>query len=169
MNTCYSNIRKNWLRFALAAGVIVTQIFVADTSLAAAERGSEAEAQAMVGKAVALIKSAGADKAYKSFTEHPGGVFKDRDLYVFVYDFNGICLAQGANSKMVGKNLFEMKDVEGNPFIKGMIDLVKKDKKGWYGPYKFLNVANQSIEIKKSYCEQGAGDTIVCVGVHHAE
>jgi hypothetical protein len=27
-------------------------------------------------------------------------------------------------------------------------------------------VATQTIEIKKSYCEQGAGNTIVCVGTH---
>jgi cytochrome c len=135
---------------------------------AAGDRGTEAEAQGMVTKAVALIKSAGPEKAYKAFTDHPDGAFKDRDLYVFVYDFDGICLAQGANPKMVGKNLLEIRDIEGDPFIKGMIDLVKSKKKGWYGPYKFNNVATQSIERKKSYCEQGAGNTIVCVGTHLA-
>lgn len=132
----------------------------------AAEHGSEAEAAKMVKEAVALIKSAGAEKAYKSFTEHPDGAFKDRDLYVFVYDFEGNCLAQGANSKMVGKNLLSMKDVDGNAFIKGMIDLVKASGKGWYGPYKFNNPANNTYELKKSYCERGAGDTMVCVGTY---
>ncbi|GAA4033120.1 cache domain-containing protein [Actimicrobium antarcticum] len=134
----------------------------------AAERGTEAEAQAMVGKAVALIKSAGPEKAYKAFTEHPDGTFKDRDLYIFVYDFEGNCIAQGANPKMVGKNLIAMKDVDGNAFIKGMIDTVKTKKKGWYGPYKFNNAESKLIEQKKSYCEQGAGDTMVCVGTYLA-
>lgn len=120
----------------------------------------------MVRKAVALVKSAGPDKAYSTFTEHPDGAFKDRDLYVFVYDFNGTCLAQGANAKLIGKNLIGLKDVEGNAFIKGMIDMVKASKKGWYGPYKFTNPDSGKYEGKKSYCEQGAGDTMVCVGIY---
>ena len=134
--------------------------------LAAGDRGSEAEAQDMVKKAVALIKSAGPEKAYKTFTEHPDGAFKDRDLYVFVYDFEGNCLAQGANAKLIGKNLIGMKDVDGNAFIKGMVDLVKGSSKGWYGPYKFTNPATKEYDLKKSYCERGAGDTMVCVGTY---
>lgn len=142
------------------------QLALAGGALAAGERGTEPEAQAMVKQATALIKSAGPEKAYKSFTDHPDGAFKDRDLYVFVYDFEGNCLAQGANPKMVGKNLLGMKDVDGNALIKGMIDLVKAKGSGWYGPYKFNNVATNTYEPKKSYCEQGAGNTIVCVGIH---
>ena len=122
----------------------------------------------MVAKAVALIKTAGTAKAYKTFTEHTDGAFKDRDLYVFVYDLDGNCLAQGANPKMVGKNLIGIKDVEGNEFIKGMVEMVKTRKKGWYGPYKFNNVETKTIEPKKSYCEQGEGATMVCVGTHLA-
>ncbi|MFZ6873094.1 cache domain-containing protein [Undibacterium sp. Di27W] len=134
--------------------------------LAAGEHGSEAEAQDMVKKAVALVKSAGAEKAYKVFMDHPDGAFKEKDLYVFVYDFEGNCLAQGANAKMVGKNLMTMKDVDGNAFIKGMIDLVKTSSKGWYGPYKFNNPATQGYDLKRSYCERGVGDSMVCVGTY---
>jgi cytochrome c len=142
-------------------GVIATA-----NAFAAAERGSEAEAQEMVKQAVALIKSTGPEKAYKTFTDHPDGAFKDRDLYVFAYDFQGNCLAQGANPKMVGKNLIDMRDSDGNPLIKGMVDMIKAKKKGWYGPYKFANPNTKEYEFKKSYCEQGAGDTMVCVGAY---
>ena len=69
----------------------------------AADKGTEAEAQKMVEQAVALIKSAGPEKAYKTFTEHPDGAFQNRDLYVFAYDWQGNNLAHGQNSKMVGK------------------------------------------------------------------
>ncbi|MFZ6849130.1 cache domain-containing protein [Undibacterium sp. RuRC25W] len=136
------------------------------STVLAADHGTEAEAQEMVKKAVALVKSAGPEKAYKVFTEHPDGAFKEKDLYVFAYSFDGTCVAQGATAKMVGKNLITMKDVDGNAFIKGMIDMVKTSSKGWYGPYKFSNPANQSYELKKSYCERGAGDTMVCVGTY---
>lgn len=135
-------------------------------AFAAGERGSEAEAQDMVKKALALVKSAGPEKAYKAFTDHPDGTFRDRDLYVFVYDFDGNCLAQGANPKMVGKNLIGIKDGDGNAFIKGMIDMVKTSAKGTYGPYKFTNPNSQGYELKKSYCERGAGDSMICVGTY---
>ena len=142
------------------------QFVVCASAQAGNEQASAPEGEAMVKQAVALIKSAGPENAYKVFTEHPGGAFSDRDLYVFVYDFDGICLAQGANSKMVGKNLLIIKDVDGNPFIKGMIDMVKSKGKGWYGPYKFNNIKTSTYDPKKSYCEQGAPNTIVCVGIH---
>jgi cytochrome c len=154
---------KICLATALFAGI---QVMSTTATLAAGAHGSEADAQEMVKKAVALVKSAGPDMAYKTFTEHPGGAFKDRDLYVFAYDFQGNCLAQGANAKMVGKNLIELKDADGNPLINGMINVVKTKKTGWYGPYKFNNPVTNTLEAKKSYCEQGAGETMVCVGVY---
>jgi cytochrome c len=153
------------LKFACSTVCFLITLSSSD-ALAANERGSEAEAQDMVKKAVALVKSAGPEKAYKIFTEHPEGAFKDRDLYVFVYDFEGNCLAQGANAKLIGKNLIGMKDVDGNAFIKGMVDMVKGSSKGWYGPYKFTNPATQGYDLKKSYCERGAADTMVCVGTY---
>lgn len=130
------------------------------------EHANEAEAQEMVKKAVALIKSAGPESAYKTFTDHPGGAFKDRDLYIFVYDFDGNCLAQGANPKMVGKNLIGLKDTDGNELIKGEIALVKGQGSGWYGPYKFSNPVTGKIETKRSFCMRGAGDSMVCAGVY---
>lgn len=155
---------KAWFKMMLPFGL--TAFFLTSMAHAAGEHGSEAEAQDMVKKAVALVKSAGPEKAYKVFTDHTDGAFKVKDLYVFVYDFDGNCLAQGANSKMVGKNLLSMKDVDGNAFIKGMIDTVKADSRGWYGPYKFNNPATQTYELKRSYCERGSGDTMICVGTY---
>lgn len=134
-----------------------------------APHGSDAEAQEMVTKAVALIKSAGPESAYKAFTEHPDGSFRDRDLYIFVYDFDGNCLAQGANPKMVGKNLIGLKDYDGNEMIKGQIAMVKAKGGGWYGPYKFNNPVSNLVETKKAYCLRGAGDSYVCAGVYSGQ
>jgi cytochrome c len=131
--------------------------------------GSEAEAIAMVNRAVALVKTAGAENAYRTFTENPEGSFKDRDLYIWVYDFNGNCLAHGANAKMVSKNLLDLKDPDGKELIKGEIDVVKTQGAGWYGPFKFSNPVNHKIENKKAYCARGAGDTMVCSGIYSAQ
>src|SRR4051812_25597377 len=95
----------------LRSWVSLACMVVAHAALAApAEHGSEAEAEAMAKRAVALIRSAGTESAYKTFTEGSGKDFKDRDLYVWVYDFAGNCLAHGAQPKLIGKNLIGLKD-----------------------------------------------------------
>jgi cytochrome c len=159
------------LKTCLAAMALSTgiQVVAATPAPALAEHANEAEAQEMVKKAVAMIKSAGPEATYKAVTEHPNGAFKDRDLYVFIYDFDGNCLAQGANPKMVGKNFLELKDVDGNELIKGEITLVKTQGVGWYGPYKFNNPVTNKIETKKSFCMRGAGDSMVCAGVYSGQ
>jgi signal transduction histidine kinase len=158
---------KKFLKTCLAAALFVgAQVMAATPTPAAPVRATEADAKEMVMKAVALIKSAGPEAAYKTFTEHPDGAFKDRDLYIFVYDFNGDCLAQGANAKMVGKNFYELKDVDGKELLKDEVAMVKTKGSGWYGPYKFNNPVSNKIETKKAFCTRGAGDTIVCAGVY---
>ena len=132
-------------------------------SAQAADQGSAAEAEAMVKKAVAFIKANGPEKAYDEFTN--GKAFKDRDLYVIVYDLNGKNLAQGANPKLVGKDLIGLKDPDGKPLIQMFVDLAKSKGKGWVEGYKFLNPVSQKIEGKAMYLER-VGDTLVGCGIY---
>jgi cytochrome c len=129
----------------------------------AADVGTPAEAEALVKKAVALIKAVGPEKAYEEFTN--GKTFKDRDLYIFVYDFNGKALAQGANPKLVGKELLNMKDADGRFIIQMQIAIAKEKGKGWTPEYKFINPVTQKIETKMTYVER-AGDAYVACGVY---
>lgn len=129
----------------------------------AGDRGSAAEAEAMVKRAVAFIKDKGPEKAYDEFTN--GKQFKDRDLYVIVYDLEGKNLAQGANPKLVGKNLIGLKDPDGKPLIQMFVDLAKTKGKGWVEGYKFLNPVTQKIENKAMYLER-VGDTLVGCGIY---
>ncbi|MEO7105476.1 MAG: cache domain-containing protein [Rhodoferax sp.] len=130
---------------------------------ARADQGTAAEAEAMVKKAVAYIKANGTEKAYEEFTH--GKSFKDRDLYIIVYDLNGKNLAQGANPKLVGKDLIGLKDPDGKPLIKMFADFVKAKDKGWVEGYKFLNPVTQKIEGKAMYLER-VGDTMVGCGIY---
>ncbi|SMP61026.1 Single Cache domain 2-containing protein [Noviherbaspirillum suwonense] len=133
------------------------------SSVAHADQGTAAEAEAMVKKAVTLIKTEGPAKAYDEFTN--GKSFKDRDLYVIVYDLNGKNLAQGANPKLVGKDLIGLKDPDGKPLIQMFVDLAKSKGKGWVEGYKFLNPTTQKIEGKAMYLER-VGDTLVGCGIY---
>ena len=77
----------------------------------AAEFGTEAEAKAMLEKAVAAVKANKAD-ALAEFTKGEGG-FKDRDLYPFCGGPDGIFTA---HPTLVGKSLKEVKDKAGKPW-----------------------------------------------------
>jgi signal transduction histidine kinase len=129
----------------------------------AADFGSAAEAEALVKKAVALIKSAGVEKAYDEITN--GKSLKDRDLYVAVDDLNGKCLAHGANPKMIGKDMTELKDAEGRYPTKMMIEIAKSPGKGWTGEYKFMNPVTQKAQTKIAYVER-VGETVVIAGIY---
>ena len=150
------SVLKAFLGFAAMALMTVGTSY-------AGEQGTAAEAEAMVKKAVAYIKANGPEKAYDEFTN--GKSFKDRDLYVVVYDLNGKNLAQGANPKLVGKDLIGLKDPDGKPLIQMFVDLAKTKGKGWTEGYKFLNPVSQKIEGKAMYLER-VGDTLVGCGVY---
>jgi len=127
------------------------------------DRGTAAEAEAMVKRAVAYLKANGSEKAYDEFTK--GKTFKDRDLFIIVYDLNGKCLAQGFNPKLIGKDLLGMKDPDGKLPIQMMVDLAKEQGKGWVTGYKFMNPVSQKMEEKALYLER-VGDVFVGSGIH---
>lgn len=124
---------------------------VLSASVQAADRGSKEEAVAMVNKAAALIKSAGKEKAFAEIADVNNKNFHDRDLYVYVYDLNGVALTHGNNPKMVGKNLLEIKDQEGKSMIKEMVVLAKSPAgKGWVD-FKWPNPVTKVVEAKSGY------------------
>jgi signal transduction histidine kinase len=127
------------------------------------EFGTAAEAVAMADAAVAHITAVGAEKAYHDFTDGAPG-FRDRDLYVVVYDLSGRVLAHGGNPKMVGNDLLGMLDAEGRPFVKERVQLARSKEKFWHD-YKFSDPLTKKIRPKSTYCEQVAS-TAVCVGIY---
>jgi len=121
-------------------------------SVQAQERGSSEEAIAMVKKGIAYIKEVGKEKAFAEFASPANKTFHDRDLYLFVYDQNGINLSHGVNPKMQGKNLLEMR--AGDKFIiKDMIELTNTKGKGWVD-YQWPNPVSKALEAKSSYVEK---------------
>jgi cytochrome c len=138
-----------------------------DKAKAAADqsKGTAAEAVAMVQKAVAHIKKAGRDKAFADFN-NKSGAFTDRDLYVVVYDLKGKVLAHGANEKMIGKDVLELRDMDGKYFVKERVEMMSKspDAKGWQD-YKFMNPVTRQIEPKSMFLQR-LDDMIVGCGIY---
>ena len=128
-----------------------------------AANATKDEAVAMVKKGVALIKTSGKDKTFAEVS-NKSGAFVDRDLYLTIYSFDGTVRAHGANEKMIGKNLIELKDVDGKPFIKERMELAQAKPSFWQ-EYKFTNPVSKKVEPKQMYCER-ADDVVVCGGVY---
>jgi cytochrome c len=122
-------------------------------------RGSAAEARAMVQKAVAAIRTNGADAVIAAVNRHDPR-FVDRDLYLVIYDMQGHALAH-LNPRMVGKDLLMLRDADGKLFIRERIDIASKQGSGWQD-YKFLNPLSQQIEPKSMYLERHEQFIIGC-------
>jgi cytochrome c len=143
------------LSFGAAAGAAV-----------AADKATADDAVAMVKKAGDYIKKNGKDKAFAEFN-NPKGPFIDRDLYIFAFLANGdgIERANGANIKLVGKNVLELKDADGKYMIKSVLEIgAKEGGKGWVD-YKWPNPVSGAIEAKRTYVER-VDDVVVGCGIY---
>ncbi|MBI4979298.1 MAG: cache domain-containing protein [Spirochaetes bacterium] len=125
--------------------------------------GTREEAVAMVKKGVAYIEKVGSAEAFAEMTK-TNGMFIDRDLYLFALDFNGVSLANGQNAKLVGNNLSDMKDINGFPFVKEMIALMKKTNAGWV-VYQWNNKKTGKIDPKASYVVRVGTNALIGCGV----
>jgi cytochrome c len=150
------------VRALAAMTMLATLTFACPAS--ATEYGSKDEAVAMVKRVEAMFSKDGADATFKAVSDKTVAEFHDRDLYPFVYDMNGNCLAHGARPALIGKNLMDLKDQDGKYLIHEMIDIAKGSGSGWIN-YKWPNPINNKIEDKASYVEK-MGDYFVGVGVY---
>lgn len=148
------------IHLALATTVLA---FTAATASASVDATKD-DAVAMVKKGVAFIKAQGVEKGYAEISNKKGQ-FIDRDLYLVVYGLDGKCLAHGANEKQIGRELLELTDIDGKPFIKERVAMVKAKPAGAWQEYKFTNPVSKKIEPKVMYCEK-LGETAVCGGVY---
>ena len=150
-------------RLVLAAALSAGLLFAPLGAAAKEGNATKEDAQATVKKGIAYIKSNGKDKGYAEISNKQGQ-FIDRDLYLVVYGLDGTVRAHGANEKMIGKNLIEMTDVDGKPFVKERVELAQSKGTFWQD-YKFTNPVSKKIEPKQMYCEK-LDDSVVCGGVY---
>jgi len=148
----------------IAALALTASLATLGTARAAEGGATKDDAVTMVKKGVAYAKSAGKDKAYAEFSDKANASWRKEDLYLVVYGLDGTVHAHGANAKMVGKNLIDLKDIDGKPFVKERVEMAKTQASFWQD-YKFTNPENKKIEPKSMYCEK-LDDTVVCGGIY---
>jgi len=147
---------------ALAAITLFALTFACPAS--ASEYGTKDEAVAMVKRVEAMFAKDGPDATFKAVSDKIVAEFHDRDLYPFIYDMSGTCVAHGARPALIGKNLIDLKDQDGKYLIRELVDIANGPGSGWVD-YKWPNPLNNKIEDKSSYVEK-MGDYLVGVGVY---
>jgi len=144
--------------------LIFTALSILPVRAATSEFGTKDEAVAMVKRVEEMFKKDGADDTFKAVSDKSVAAFHDRDLYPFIYDMTGTCVAHGARPALIGKNLIDLKDQDGKYLIRELRDIAQGPGSGWVD-YKWPNPLNNKIEDKSSFVEK-MGDYFVGVGVY---
>ncbi|MBI3231333.1 MAG: cache domain-containing protein [Burkholderiales bacterium] len=117
----------------------------------AAEESTPEQAKAMVKKAIAYYSANGREKTM-AMVNDTNGMFNERDLYIVMYDLTGTVIAHGANKKLVGKNIIELRDVNGVLIMQEHLAAAKGKNDGWVN-YKWPHPKKNELGNKSMYNE----------------
>lgn len=131
------------------------------------EFGTKNEAIAMVKLVQQQFKKDGPQLTFSAVSDRSIKEYHDRDLYPFIYDLKGICVAHGARPALIGKNLIDLKDQDGKYLIREMIEIAGDRENGWVD-YEWPNPISNKIEHKSSYIER-MDDYFVGVGIYRQQ
>ena len=140
--------------------VMMTAIAVGSAAAADAERANAKDAVAMVKKVIADMKKLGKDKVIQEI-QTQSLQYRDRDLYVSVGTLDGMSLANGNNAKMAGKNIIDLKDLDGKLITRERIEIAKTKGSGWQD-YKWPDPVTKAVQKKSMYVERYEDMTVAC-------
>lgn len=135
---------------------------LAFTSTALAQH-TAADASAMVRKAVTFMKKNGKEKLLAE-ASNPKGGFVDSDLYLSVYTLDGKVVAHGANAKLIGVDVSQLRDANDRYFIKDILAAARGAGSGWVD-YKWVDPATKALRDKSVYLEK-ADDVVIAAGYY---
>lgn len=135
----------------------------ASLALYAANRGTPAEAKAMLEKAVAHYKSVGRKQALADFSAKKPP-FGDRDLYVVCVSSNHTITANGAFPQYVGTSADMLKDADGKSLGKVIWDTAFAKGEGSV-QYRMVNPVTRQVEPKITFFQK-VGEDACGVGAY---
>jgi len=146
---------NTWMKAAMTAALAA-----AFGSAGAAD--NKAECVGLVKKAGEFLAANGKEKTLAEIN-NPKGQFAHGEIYLFASDHipnwdsnkdRTITLAHGANPKLVGKDMTDLKDADGFAFVKRMAEIASsKSGEGWTD-YKWPNPVTKAIEAKTTFTKR---------------
>ena len=152
------------------AVVVLSAILIFATSalpVSAMEFGTREEALAMVRRVQEKFKKDGPEATFRAINSKAPG-FADRDLYPFVTELTGLCVANGVTPAVTGKNLIDLKDQDGRFIIQEFIKIASTAPGYGWIDYRWLNPVTKTIEDKSGYIAR-MGNYFVGVGIYRNE
>jgi signal transduction histidine kinase len=151
------------MKFALT---IIASIFLSSTLHADDNRGTLEEAKSMALDATAHIKAVGKEKAFSDFHDKKSRFFK-KDLYVFVQDLDCAFLAHGLNPKLVGRNIWNLKNPNGRYACQDIVNGLKEKNAVWTD-YIFKDPLTNNLAWKRTYSIKYNG-MVINVGAYNPQ
>jgi methyl-accepting chemotaxis protein len=128
-------------------------------------QGSADEAMAMVRRACTLIEREGLTRAVPRFLDKSGEFF-DRDMYIFIFNRQGIFTAFGPNPSLTGKHLREVRGLQWERLLKQGFGIIDDQGEGWVN-YSTVNPTSGAVNDKISYvCPLEGGKLLIGCGVY---
>ena len=121
------------------------------------------EVRRWVQDAITLYKKAGKETLLKELAD-PGGRFVLNESYIFALNIDGTMVAHPTEPQLTGKNLMDLRDSEGNAFIRKIIDTAKNTGYG-YLDYKWRRPESDD-EVQKTVFFELVDDIILCSGLY---
>ena len=119
----------------------------------------------MLASAVAHYEKVGRSQALADFTAKKAP-FVDRDLYVVCIGPDRIISAHGATAAYVGSSADLLKDADGKPLGKAILDAAA-EKGGGSVRYRWVNPVSRKTEPKVSFVQR-VGTDVCLVGAYEA-
>jgi hypothetical protein len=126
-------------------------------------QGTTDEAMAMAQKAHSLIQRVGFEEASVVFHDKKAG-YVDRDLYVFVFDREGIYRVMGADIKKVGTSLFDIPGLDAKQLVEDAWE--RAEQGGGWVEYNITNPVTRDVRGKASYILPINGQLLVGCGAY---
>jgi hypothetical protein len=127
------------------------------------ERGTPAEAKAMLEQAVTHYKAVGRKQALADFNAKKAP-FSDRDLYVFCIGPDRTMVANGGYPSFVGQSVDLLKDANGKALGKSLMDAAASAGIGIV-EYPHINPVSHKPETKVSFVQK-VGEDVCGVGAY---
>jgi len=151
-------------KVALLAIIAVSLLTVAAN---AAQFGTRDEAVAMVKRVQEKFKREGAQATFAAINAQ-ARQFHDRDLYVYVLNFDCVIQAHAAQKALVGKSLYDFRDQDGVYPARNTVEIAQSKGRGWTD-YRWTNPKTNQVEAKSTYVERLGDNYAVGVGIYKDE
>jgi uncharacterized protein len=133
----------------------------------AAQFGTRDEAVAMVKRVQEKFKKDGAEPTFAAVTAQ-SRAFKDRDLYVYIMNYDCVIQAHAARAELVGKSLYDFRDQDGVYPARNTVEVARTAGHGWID-YRWTNPKTNLVEAKSTYVEKLGDRYAIGVGIYKDE